>query len=262
MIKYLKIDFYRMLTSRSFFSAVVGCAMTFFAGYYQTHYSIDIFQSIFFMKMNSYIMILFAFATVAFANVFVEDSENKYWHTEVIRGEIKPYACSKVIVCYCSSIISIVIGIILYISILRFRLPFLSENDNLVNTISPNEGFGNLISQNKIIGYFLVSAVIMGFLSGILSVFSMLVSLYVKNRMFVICVPVIAFYFWSSYFQKLFGNIKYFDLSAIYLGNEKTFSSPIVTFLYAFGLSVLLCVFMGKLIYNKVYREIRGEKNA
>lgn len=68
-------------------------------------------------------MIAYAFCASAFAAVFCEDLENKYLRYSIGRGNLKKYVLSKVIVIYVSSIITMILGTLLFIMYLRLQLP-------------------------------------------------------------------------------------------------------------------------------------------
>lgn len=72
-------------------------------------------------------MIAYAFCASAFAAVFCEDLENKYLRYSIGRGNLKKYVLSKVIVIYVSSIITMILGTLLFIIYLRLQLPWTSD---------------------------------------------------------------------------------------------------------------------------------------
>lgn len=72
-------------------------------------------------------MIAYAFCASAFAAVFCEDLENKYLRYSIGRGNLKKYVLSKVIVIYVSSIITMILGTLLFIMYLRLQLPWTSD---------------------------------------------------------------------------------------------------------------------------------------
>lgn len=72
-------------------------------------------------------MIAYAFCASAFAAVFCEDLENKYLRYSIGRGNLKKYVLSKVIVIYVSSIITMILGTLLFIMYLRLQLPLTSD---------------------------------------------------------------------------------------------------------------------------------------
>jgi hypothetical protein len=99
-----------------------------------------------------------------------------------------------------------------------------------------------------------------GLLGGMLALFSMWLSLYVRNRMFSVCIPVVGFYFWDNYFGRIFGDLIYLNFNGIYLQNGRVFSNPIISVLYALMLAIFVSVGFGNIILRKVQKEMRGEK--
>lgn len=72
-------------------------------------------------------MIAYAFCASAFAAVFCEDLENKYLRYSIGRGNLKKYVLSKVIVIHVSSIITMILGTLLFVMYLRLQLPWTSD---------------------------------------------------------------------------------------------------------------------------------------
>lgn len=259
MKKYLKSDFYRLLTSESVWGAAVGVFFVYILGWFQVSYCPDVFGILYYIKMYSIFILIFAFGVSAFGNTLVEDAEHKYWYLMVQRGKIKPYIWSKMIACFCGAVLSITVGTMMFVLFARVRLPFLAEHNNIVDIIREHDSFKYFIVHQYILVYFFLTAVKMSFFGGILAIFSMLLSLYVKNRLFVICLPVVGFYFWNNYFYRLFGDNFYIDFNSIYLANGKIFDNSFGCFAYALGLAIALGGLMGMLIETKVEKEIRGE---
>ncbi len=256
MTKYLKTDLYRMFTSRSLKIAICGVVFVFLIGWVEVWGSEDVFSILFGLKLYSILILMFAFGASAYANALVEDAEQKYWTLMVQRGKINSYVWSKILVCFFGSVFAITAGVMLFSLIARCNVPFLSETDNLARNEIDSDCFGIFINQRQIVLYLFFTAVRMGLLCGILSVFSMWLSLYVRNKMFAICIPVIGYYFWINYFGRIFGDISLFNINGIYMGSGNLFFHPVFNFLYAAGFALFFVCIIGIMIQSKVKKEI------
>lgn len=259
MRQYLKVDFYRAVTSKAMLMAVMGVFCVYLAGWIQVSYCRDVFEIFYYIKMYSIIVLVYAFSALAYANALVEDAEHKYWYLLLQRGSLLHYVWSKVISCFCMAVFTITAGTMLFAFAARLRLPFYAGEEAIAENIRVHDCFGALIEKDKILLYFCVTGIMMGLLGGILALFSMWLSLYVRNRMFALCIPVVGFYFWSTYFQRIFGDLMYVDLNAIYLGNSRTFSNGWLCFGYAVLIALVIGGGLGLMIRAKVRKELQGE---
>jgi hypothetical protein len=260
MKKYLKVDFFRLFTSKSLILSVCGVILVYFTGWIEMPYCKDVFQILYYIKLYSICILMFAFSGVAYTNAILEDAEHKYWNLMVQKGKLRCYVWSKVIVCFCGAVAATVLGTLGFVLIARFRLPFLEPADFLIDGLSDVVCLSSLMTPNRVLFYFAMDGLLTGLLGGMLALFSMWLSLYVRNRMFSVCIPVVGFYFWDNYFGRIFGDLIYLNFNGIYLQNGRVFSNPILSVLYALILAVLVSVGFGTIILRKVQKEMRGEK--
>ena len=101
-----------------------------------------------------------------------------------------------------------------------------------------------------------------GLMAGFFSVFAMWLSLFVKNQMFTVMVPIVGFYFFVNYFTRIFGENDYFKLNVIYISNGKIFEKSFSCFCYALFVAVAIAAITGKLIYSKMHNDIWGDRNV
>lgn len=257
MRNYLKMDFYRMMTSNSLKIAIGGVLSVYLVGSIQVKGSGDVCQIIYNLKLYSILILSFAFSAFAYANAFVEDAEQKFWYLAIQRGNRNTYIWSKILICFLGAVLAMAAGTMFFTFLAGFQMPLLDESNILIR--NNNDCFQFLITENHILLYIFFTSIRLGIFCGILSVFSMWLSLYVRNRMFAVCIPVVGFYFWGNYFYRIFGEIDYLNFNAIYLGSGNFFSNPVLNFLYALGVACFFVIIIGFLIQSKVKKEIWGE---
>ena len=256
MKTYIKMDMYRAVTGRSFWVAVVGVCLVNFLSSLQCGFNVDVYTVQYFFTTYSLYILEFAFGSLAYANCFVEDAEHKFWYQSIQRGNIRNYTKSKVYSCFVAAVVATVFGIIIFVFLMRVRMPFFTRNNPAWKNIAEHSVCGFFANEKTILIYFLGVALLQGLLAGILSLVSMLLSLFVKNRMFTISIPVIGFYFLTNYL----GNFStYFDLAALYVADFPLFQSNIVSFCYDILLAFTIAYLIGNLICMKVEREIKAK---
>ena len=73
------------------------------------------------------IMIAYAFCAFSYATVFCEDLEYKYARYSINRGNTWKYVVSKAVVVYGASVITMVLGSLLFVASIRLKIPWTSE---------------------------------------------------------------------------------------------------------------------------------------
>lgn len=257
MGRYLRTDFYRLLTSWQFYIGILGIGLLYLIGGYQVKYIHSVYDSYFYNGFFSTVIMAYAFCCIPFGGCFIEDSEHQYWIHELQKGSLRCYTWSKTITCFLSGVLTMVCGILLFVFVLRLRVPFLQE-EYIVEDQRRADTFGFFIYSDSILLYFICSAVLCGMLGGILTVLSAYLSLYEKNRLFTICVSVVGFYFLENFLTSNLELPEIFNLWVIYGAGYSLFGNSCQNIVYAILVAtIFVCVF-GILIERKLKEEICG----
>ncbi len=257
MVRYLKMDIYRMITSWQFYVGAIGIGFLYLFGGYQGRYIQSVYSSYFYNGFFSTAIMAYAFCCISFAGCFIEDSEYHYWNQVVQKGSLRCYAWSKTITCFLSGVFTMVLGILLFVFMLRLRVPFLQE-EYIVGGQREGDTFGFLIYSDTVLLYFICSAAFCGMLGGILAVVSAYLSLYEKNRLFTICIAVVGFYFLENFLTSNLDLPEFFNIWVIYGAGYSLFGNSCQNIVYAIFVAILfICVF-GFFIEKKLKEEIRG----
>lgn len=256
MRNYVKADFYRVITSRSFLGAVAGVFAMNMLGCMQCSFTVDVISIQYFSNMYSLFILVFAFGSMAYANSMVEDSEHKFWYLAIQKGNIQGYAKSKILTAFFSAIVATVLGTMLFVFVERVRMPFFDSGNIVIEEIAAHSVWGDLIRKGWGIAYFLGVSFLQGILAGILALVSMLLSLCVKSRMFTICIPVIGFYFFTNYLGNMTG---YLNLSSLYIAGMPVFENNLLSICYDLLLASVIYWGMEAAIIMKLEKEIKGK---
>lgn len=260
MRRFLKADFYRLLTSGQFYIGILGIALVYLICGYQATYLVDVYASYFYNGWFSTAIIIYAFCAVAFSGCFLEDSEHAFWYQIIQRGTIRKYVWSKVIVCFMGAVLVSVLGVLLFSLILRTQIPFVSEINPFIDVQREYDKFGFLLYPNRIVWYFLCASAMNGLLGGIFALLSAYLSLYEKNRIFTISAPVVGFYFLENFFTNNLQLPDTFDIWCIFNSQINLFEKKWMDIVYAIGVSLVAVVILEKLTQRKIVREVYGTK--
>ena len=261
MKSYLKMDFYRMLTSKYFGIGILGVVGVYGFSLVQLK-SQDVYLLNYYIKFYSTYMLLLIFGAVAYSNAMMEDLEYKNYYLQIQKGSFRKYIWSKVITAFISAVIVMVLGTSVFCLMAHFKMPLLSPDNDMLEYLAEGDYLSQLITPETIFWYLIADAAMTGLMAGIFSVFAMWLSLFVKNQMFTVMVPIVGFYFFVNYFTRIFGENDYFKLNVIYISNGKIFEKSFSCFCYALFVAVAIAAIIGKLIYSKMHNDIWGDRNV
>lgn len=259
MGKYLKTDFYRLISSKQFYIGIIGLAVLYYASGFQFGFQ-EICASYICTKMSSVAILAYAFCAVPFSGCYVEDEENHFWYSAVQRGSIKKYAWSKVLVCFAGAVLAMVIGTALFVLILSIHYPMVLDEGAVSVQLREVDAFGFLLHDGTAFWYFICSAGMNGLLGGIFALLSAYLSLYEKNRLFTICTPVIGYYFLENFLTDVLHMPNAASLEVIFSSDISLFNNTLLDVVYALMAALIALSGIGTLTVRKIKREIHGDK--
>lgn len=254
--RYLKVDLYRMIHAPQFYIGIGSVFLVYIVSTAQTYSGTNVADIFWLVKFFSMIICIFAGSSFAFANSLLEDEEHRFCYAAVLRGNNKAYVRAKVICCFLAAMLTIIIATLLYVCLLRMRLPFFETDNSDYDNMRKFEIFGSWIRDGGFFIYFLGSGLLLGLLGGMLSLVSMWLSLVAKNKMFAVCIPVVGYYFLVNYLSDLPGeDTIWLNFNALYMYSCYAFEGkPICSFFYTVFLAVGISCVLEKLIYRQVCR--------
>ena len=225
---YLKTDIRRLIKNYPIYLAIVGVAVSMWFSledYAFTEGMVNgnALDTYGFAVSMSGIMIAYAFCAFSYATVFCEDLEYKYARYSINRGNTWKYVVSKAVVVYGASVITMVLGSLLFVASIRLKIPW-----------------------KHYWPYVFLSALQMGMLAGVLSLAASFLSMFVSNKMLVLITPVLIQQILMEYSGK-----GWFNAMLIYPTLNR-FSTDIQYFLTALGCSLCFSALFTWGIYKKI----------
>lgn len=204
MIRCLKTDLYRAFINLKFAIIVLCIAIIPFLGASGTG-GIDlsilakgasIFDCLYYaLVMSHFGILVFIFVALVFSDCLCDDLNYKNYLYSVIRSGKNTYIISKIITVVVSGILSFMLGMTLYAVtanvFLKFKWHKAGADNFVLSDLLDSNLFKGLVEEKKYVTIFMIMILFQSLLYCITSLCSMLASLYIKNRLLVLCVPCI-----------------------------------------------------------------------
>lgn len=256
---YFHMDMKRAFCSGKIVIGIIGIAIMLFFGCKD---EIMEYATVLYLYWRSIYGIQYIFAmifcTYPYARSFCEDIECGYIKQLFLKGNLKEYCVSKVVVIACSAVGTMLGGSLLFVCILRTNIPWINVRESVYLSATKNGSFHDLLLSGHYGLYFFMFAIQAGLLMVVLALFSSLISLYVRNQLLTLAIPVIVYYFLSHMMDKVFGGIKFMNLNTIYGGAQRIVESDILSFLYAVVWTGCISVGVTYGIYTKLRKEMQN----
>ena len=243
---YIVSDLKRLLKSYEFYFSFLGVAAVLFFSLEDVGISDAgvVFTYVFATDMTG-MMLAYVFCAWPFATVLCEDMEKKYVRYAVVRGSLKDYVISKVVIIYSSSVFSMIIGTVFFLCICRAKVPWVDLNiDNLSTLMAGN--YKEMLSGGHYFLYCILFALQLGFFAGTLSVVSAFLSTYISNKVTVLVFPVLIFQILAECSRAGINYIYYFR------AYNRISTSNCGNFIGIFLLSILPVIFLTFGMYKKL----------
>lgn len=247
--KYLKTDILRLVKNYPIYIGIVGVVLSLWFSLERHAFVEGFFDgtalgTYFYATYGSGAMIAYAFCAFSFATVYCEDLEYKYLRYSINRGSLFRYVISKAVVIYMSSVVTMVLGSVVFILTIRLRVPWVvdaSAEDFMTGM------YYTLIAKGHYWAYSLLGAVQMGMLAAVLSLAAAWVSTRISNKMLILVTPILL--------QQVLAQYRGSGLSSVLIirPDLQQFSSDIQYFLIVFGYSVF---FSGVLTWG-IYKQLK-----
>lgn len=157
MKSYLKMDFYRMLTSKYFGIGILGVVGVYGLSLMQLK-SQDVYLLNYYIKFYSTYMVLLIFGAVVYSNAMMEDLEYKNYYLQIQKGSFRKYIWSKVITAFISAVIVMVLGTSIFCLMAHFKMPLLSPDNDMLEYLAEGDYLSQLITPETIFWYLIADA--------------------------------------------------------------------------------------------------------
>lgn len=257
----MKSDIMRAFTSMEFYIGILGIlSAVFFGCSNEVFEGNTVLHLMWYSTFGVQFLFVMIFGAVPYAGSVCEDLEHKYIYQILIRSNLRNYCISKVITVFLSSVGSFMAGMTLFVVILRCRLPWIDINDSVYQSAVKSGSFQKLLSEELFYLYTILFSLQLGMLIGILSLISACISLFITNKLLVLSIPIMAYYFITQYIYELFPENIFYNLDFIYGGKRNLFHDDMISFLYAVLITFIIGVILTYLFYVGLKRRISGER--
>ena len=248
-VHYLRTDIRRLIKNYPIYLAILGVTVSIWFSLENDAFTEEmingnVLDTYIVAVTMSGIMISYAFCAFSYATVFCEDLEKKYARYSINRGNVWKYVVSKSIVVYGASVVTMILGSLLFVVTIRLKIPWVSDygmmNSNLVGM------YTSLIAGEHYWAYIFLCALHMGMLAGVLSLAASFLSMFVSNKMLVLITPILIQQMLLEYRGK-----SWFSVMLIY-PQQNQFSTDIQYFLTALGCSLCFAALFAWGIYKKI----------
>lgn len=249
-VNYFKSDIVRLVKSYEIYVAILGVFVSMIFAIERAGFLDGSILGAYILTINmGGYMLVYVFGALGYATVFCEDFERQYIRYELIRGNLKKYILSKVIIVFFSSVAIIVLGTVLFIMFLGAQFPWIKEGITSLDGIKTGM-YAGLISKKHYFLYCICASVQSGFLAGLLSVWSAFISLYVTNKVIVLTIPLLTVQLLNEYTGNNPLSIGMFNA---YL---KPFETEWQSLLFILSVTILFLIVFTNAIYRKIKKRL------
>jgi len=243
---YLLTDLKRLVKGYELYVSIIGVAASLIFSLENEGFTNNCVVSTYLMATEmSGVMIAYVFCAFPFATVFCDDLENGYARYQVIRGNFTKYVLSKVSIIYVTSIITMILGTILFLAVYKTQGPWIDWESGSIQ-VTMAGAYSGLITGGHFFLYCVLYALQLGLLAGILSAFAAFLSLYITNKVTVLVLPVLVYQILLEYAGS--GKFNIF----IFRAYAKPFQQDWQCFLFVFMLSFIFVSGFTFGIYRKL----------
>lgn len=237
-------DLRRTIISWTFVLAVLGLAfvniVTLFDEYQYTTQSTSILYLQMLMEYRDFYIIFLLFAALPGTTLFCSDWDNRYIRFSVMRSTKNQYAISKVIACFFSAVLTVILANWLTVALFSLRYPLYLPGDEM-NAYGAYQVF---INEEWAWIYLMVSFLCKGFCAGFLSVMALWFSTIVTNVFVTLATPMLAYYLIQVVEYAI--TVVPFNWIITNLTNARIqLGSPGVSLLYTLGIFLMFTVLFG-----------------
>ena len=268
-LRFFKTDTYRAyINGKLFFAIIMVAILPFLAkaefdGYeladvFTQNSIFDFFDySVFWSEIG---IINFIIISFVYADCFCDDISSKNYIYSITRGNVNSYVASKVVTVCIISVVTYVIGMLLFLVVSSCVFGFVwelpgGEGTNRFLPLAANiDAFSGMISGKHYLLLYLCCIFIQSLIYPITAVGSLLASLFIRNKLLVLCVPTLiisAGNYLVSYVLPEFAGYKFFYSTSQFYDKGILQGFLIVigtTILIVGAMSIAIRIKMGRLV--------------
>ncbi|MDO4650552.1 MAG: hypothetical protein Q4B26_18110 [Eubacteriales bacterium] len=238
-LRYLRVDFQRMIKSPRTIIGILGVALMMFfsleSGLFEKGFGNgDVIFTYLDATNRSGYVIAYSFCALPFAAVYPEDWEHKYIRYGVIRGDLKAFVLAKAAVIYMSAVLTMVAGSMMFLLICRTQVPWVNPENSVSFELFLAGNYRQLLENGHIFLYCILYALHLGLFAGVLANMAAFCSVIVSNTVLTLIFPVLAWRVLELIY------IKGINLNGIFIVTGKILGADLQNLLLAIAVSVFL----------------------
>ncbi len=252
--KYFCVEWKRCFQSLYIYAGVVGAWVMWM---YSTQGETmgDVLNCFMLTSQSAGIILVFMLCTLGHGISFFEDTENRYFYYQAVRGSLKRYVVEKSIVVYLSSVLVYVTSQMLFVLTIHMRYPWQMSDGAAYRDMVQRSIFGYLLDKGYPVFYYLLIGLRTGMLAGVLVLLAVYLSTYLNSRIFMIAVPAIVYQLIRQILSIFVPAHKCLDILFIYGFYSRVFASDILSTLWTMTVSFLFSTLLVIGIYIRMKKK-------
>lgn len=254
---YLKADIKRCIHGKEFWVGNLCCFLIlYFSGLSYIKYEVSVWSLLNIVTATMPFLLLLSFASMTYSDCFCADVENKYVQQMLMRGKLWSYVLAKTIVIQLSTMLTVFISTVAYIFYLRVKLPWFYEGEK------EELGLHRYTSMADMPFLYVIAEILkFAVLAGILGILAAYISLYIRNRLLLLTVPLMVYYFAMYYTGGLKGDFVIFRMELVYIPfcGDLIWEYAYQSYLWAMAIAAILAVVLNIAIIKKIRKDL-GER--
>lgn len=250
---YLYTDIYRLFIKKETYIGIAGIVLALFLSIGNKN---DIAESVIYtLLLSTYnvgFILFFIFCSLPYGTIYVEELENNYIKYVINRGGLKKYVLSKNIVIFLSSIFVTAVGIILFAWICALKLPWIDEQTFQI--LMSSGSHTTLLKRGSYIAWIGLYGMQWGLFGGCLALISSYLSLYIRNKLLVLAMPILLYQIIIEIGTTTFRKNSMLDPLVIFDARYNLFSNDAGTFLWACTIGIICFAAVNIGIYKKIQK--------
>lgn len=251
---YLKSDIRRCVNGKEFWIGNLCCFLIlYFSGSDYVKYAGSVWVILNIVVGTMPFLLLLSFASMTYSDCFCADRENKYIQQMLIRGDLWPYVVAKTIVIQVSTMLTLLLSTVIYVLYMRIQWPLFSETEKKELDLY-------LYTSMSDMPYLYIMAEFLKFaiLAGVLGILAAYISLYIQNRLLLLTVPLMVYYYAMNYTGRLKGDFLRFRIEFVYTPFFGSFiwDHAYQSYLWAAALAAILAVILNIAIIKKIRKDL------
>lgn len=254
-LRYLRVDFQRMIKSPRTIIGILGVTLMMFFSLESSLFEKgfgngDVIFTYLDAVSQSGFLIVYSFCALPFATIYPEDWEHKYIRYGVIRGNLKAFVLAKAALIYISAVLTMVVGSVIFLLICRTQVPWVSPENSVSFKLFLAGNYRQLLENGHIFLYCIFYALQLGLFAGLLTNMAAFCSVIVSNTVLVLVFPVLA---WRVLeFATVRGN----NLQGVFLATNKILASDWQNLLLSISVSVFISLLLAGGCYSILKRKM------